>query len=126
VGDNELLQMLAAETERRTPAIVEGLRGLAGASEPNPGEVEAIRVEAHGLKGAAMVVGQGRLSELAQQVEIALVQRIAPGTLDPDLAGRLVAAIEVFQQGVKEAAAGNELPATVEEHIADLQAAADD
>ncbi len=66
--------------------MLEGIERLAAATEPDSDEVERLRVDAHGLKGAAMVVGQQRLAELSEQLEIALVQRTAPGTIDAELA----------------------------------------
>ena len=122
MGDNELLEMLASETDRRTPTIVEGVRDLADSTEPNAKGIEEIRVEAHGLKGAAMVVGQNHLSELAKEIEVALVQRVASGTIDRDLAAKIVAAIEAFQGGVQAAARGEAEPASVGESITALSA----
>src|SRR4029453_13226528 len=61
VGDPELIRMLAAEADRRCPAIIAGIEALAASGEKDPDRIEQLRVEAHGLKGAALVVGQERL-----------------------------------------------------------------
>jgi chemotaxis protein histidine kinase CheA len=58
MGDTELLSMLAAEAERRSPTIITGIEELATSGEKNSARIEELRVEAHGLKGAALVVGQ--------------------------------------------------------------------
>ena len=58
MGDPELLSMLATEAERRTPTIITGLEELAASGEKDSARIEELRVEAHGLKGAALVVGQ--------------------------------------------------------------------
>lgn len=119
---SDLLEMLASETDRRTPAILEGVRELGSTAEPDPERIEALRVEAHGLKGAAMVIGEKRLSDLAQQIEIALVARVGPGTIDPELASKLALAMEAFQAGVQAAAKGQAEPASVGEWTTALAA----
>src|SRR5204863_8459536 len=63
VGDEELLSMLAAEAERRGPTIIDGIQELATSGKKDPDRIEQMRVEAHGLKGAALVVGQERLAD---------------------------------------------------------------
>ena len=50
MGDTDLLDMLASETDRRADTIIEGVEKLAGSGANGP-KVEALRVEAHGLKG---------------------------------------------------------------------------
>ena len=77
-------------------------------------------MEAHGLKGAAMVVGQSRLGELAEQMEIAIVQCTAAGTIEPGLAAEITAAAEAFQEGVKAAAKGKSEPKSVGQSLAAL------
>ena len=69
MGDTELLSMLAAEAGRRTPTIIDGLEALAASGEKDSARIEELRVEAHGLKGAALVVGQDRLADLAKRME---------------------------------------------------------
>jgi HPt (histidine-containing phosphotransfer) domain-containing protein len=117
---DDLLAMLAAETDRRAPTIIKGLGELGKSGKQDPDRIEELRVEAHGLKGAAMVVGEKRLAKLGEQVEIALVQRIAPGTIDPELAGKISAAIEALRDGARAAAEGAEEPASVGDCIAAL------
>ena len=126
MGESELLEMLASEADRRTPTILEGVKRLTEPAEPDAKGIEAVRVEAHGLKGAAMVVGQNRLSELARQIEIALVQRTAPGVIDPELADTLAGAAEAFRQGVQAAANGEPEPATVGESLVALERHSED
>src|SRR4029453_11503996 len=69
VGDPELIRMLAAEADRRCPAIIAGIEALAASGEKDPDRIEQLRVEAHGLKGAALVVGQERLRGLPPPTE---------------------------------------------------------
>ena len=118
MADNELLQMLATEAERRAPEMLEGIERLAAATEPASDEVERLRIDAHGLRGAAMVVGQQRLAELSEQLEIALVQRTAPGTIDAELASKLIAGVSGLREGARAAAAGEPEPASVGEGLA--------
>ena len=113
MGETELLDMLATETDRRSATIIEGVESLAESDGPAPERVEALRVEAHGLKGAALVVGQARLAELALRIEVILTARIGPGTIDADLASRLVPAISALHQGAQAAADGAEEPPAV-------------
>ena len=120
MADNELLQMLATEAERRAPEMLEGIERLAAATEPASDEVERLRIDAHGLRGAAMVVGQQRLAELSEQLEIALVQRTAPGTIDTELASKLTAGVSGLREGARAAAAGEPEPASVGEGLAVL------
>ena len=117
---DDLLQMLATETDRRAPGMLDGIAALAKAGEPDPAAVEAVRVEAHGLKGAAMVVGQARLAELGEKLEIALVQRQGPGTIDPELAATLTAGVEALREGARAVAAGEDEPPAVGDAIQSL------
>jgi HPt (histidine-containing phosphotransfer) domain-containing protein len=119
---SDLLDMLAAETSRRAPTIIAGLEELAGSGAKDPEKIEELRVEAHGLKGAALVVGQSRLAELGERVEIALVQRIGPGTVAPGLAARMVTAISALQEGAQAAAEGGSEPPIVEAALSELRA----
>ena len=114
---DDLLQMLATETERRAPGMLEGIDALAKADGPDPEAVEAVRVEAHGLKGAALVVGQPRLAELGERLEIALVQRQGPGTIDADLGATLTKGIEALREGARAVAADEPEPPAVGEAI---------
>ncbi len=109
----DLLAMLSTETERRVPQMIEGVNALVASGESDGDRVEEIRVEAHGLKGAALVVGQARLAELGEKMEIALVQRQAPGTIEQPLGGALIAGAEALLEGARAAAAGDAEPASV-------------
>ena len=71
----------------------------------------------HGLKGAALVVGQPRLAELGEKLEIALVQRQGPGTIDPELAATLTAGVEALRDGARAVAAGEDEPPAVGDAI---------
>jgi chemotaxis protein histidine kinase CheA len=112
-SQTELLDMLATETDRRSAAIIEGVEALAKAGESDPDRVESLRVEAHGLKGAALVVGQSRLAELALRIETILTTRLAHGTIDMDLAAKLVPATSALREGAQAAADGSKEPPSV-------------
>ena len=120
MGDDELLAMLATETERRAPGVIEAIKTLAASAEPDSEKVEEIRVEIHGLKGAASVVGASRLAELAQEIEVALVRRTTPGTLTPELASALIDATIALRDGARAAAQGEPEPASVAVGLATL------
>ena len=109
----ELLGMLASETDRRSMRIIEGVEGLAQSGESDPECVEQLRVEAHGLKGAASVVGQPRLAELAMRIEDLLASRIESGTIEVDLAARIVPATSALREGAQAAAEGIGEPSAV-------------
>jgi chemotaxis protein histidine kinase CheA len=105
--------MLAAEAERRLGPISDDLRRIAAATEPDPAAVERLRVEVHGMKGAAMVIGQDRLAGLAQRTENAIAARAGAGTINEALATRIRDACEAFLEGARAAAAGDPEPASV-------------
>jgi len=113
MGDDELLAMLATETDRRASDIIEAITRLVDSGDPDSAGVEAIRVEIHGLKGAASVVGATRLAELAREIESALVQRTAPGTIPPDLASRVIDAAAALRDGARAASRGEPEPASI-------------
>jgi len=106
--------MLATETERRVPAVIDGVREMAASGEADSDRVESLRVEVHGLKGAALVVGQIRLADLAREVEAALVQRTAPGTIPAELADKVATATAAMREGALAASRGEPEPASVE------------
>jgi chemotaxis protein histidine kinase CheA len=120
MGDPELLNMLAAEAGRRTPAIIEGLEALAASDEKNSDQIEQLRVEAHGLKGAALVVGQGRLADLAKAMEEFLAACVDTGQIKPGAAAALVAGASAFNEGAEAAAEGVAEPSSVGESLAAL------
>jgi len=122
MGDTELLDMLATECDRRSVTIIEGVESLAESGDSAPERVEALRVEAHGLKGAALVVGQSRLAELALRIETILTTRIAPGTIDMDVAAKLVPATSALREGAQAAADDTEEPPSVASALDSLKA----
>ena len=83
MGDDELLKMLAAEAERRSPTIIDGIEALASSGEKDSTRIEELRVEVHGLKGAALVVGQERLADLAKGMEEFLAGCVDTGGSGP-------------------------------------------
>jgi chemotaxis protein histidine kinase CheA len=110
---DELLQMLAAEADRRVPPFREGLKRIAGATEPDREAVEALRVEIHGLKGAALVIGQSHLGALARRAEDAIAARLGAGTIGDKLAKQLSDAADAFGEGARAAAEGKPEPPSV-------------
>jgi HPt (histidine-containing phosphotransfer) domain-containing protein len=116
----ELLDMLAAETFRRSKMIIDGAEALAASGEPDPGAVEALRVEAHGLKGAAMVVGASRLAELALSLERLLSDKRESGVIDPSIAAMVVGGTGALREGAEAAAEGLDEPPVVGEWLAKL------
>jgi chemotaxis protein histidine kinase CheA len=113
MGDPELLGMLAAEAERRGPTIITGIEDLAGSGDEDPDRIEALRVEAHGLKGAALVVGQERLADLAKLIEQFLADCIDSGRINPGNAAAVVTATSAFTEGAQAAAEGVGEPSSV-------------
>jgi chemotaxis protein histidine kinase CheA len=121
MGDPELLSMLAAEAERRTPTIITGLEELAASGEKDSARIEELRVEAHGLKGAALVVGQNRLANLARELEQFLAGCAETGRIQPGSAGTLVAAASAFNEGAQAAAEGVGEPSSVGDSLEALK-----
>ena len=121
MGDPELLSMLAAEAQRRTPTIISGLEQLAASDEKDSSRIEALRVEAHGLKGAALVVGQNRLADLAREIELFLVGCVEAGQIQPGVAAKLVAAASAFNEGAEAAAEGVGEPSSVADSLEALK-----
>jgi chemotaxis protein histidine kinase CheA len=120
MGDTELLGMLAAEAGRRTPTIIEGLEALAASGKKDSARIEELRVEAHGLKGAALVVGEDRLADLAKRMEQFLAGCVEGGRITPGAAAALVAGASAFNEGAQAAAEGVAEPSSVAESIAAL------
>lgn len=121
MADVELLTMLAAEAERRGPTIINGIEELAGTGEKNPDQIEALRVEAHGLKGAALVVGQERLADLARLIEDFLAGCIDSGRINPGNAAAVIAATSAFTEGAQAAAEGVGEPSSVRDSLSALK-----
>jgi chemotaxis protein histidine kinase CheA len=120
VGDPELLTMLAAEAGRRCPTIIDGIEALATSGDKDPDRIEELRVEAHGLKGAAAVVGEERLSDLARRIEVFLVDCAKTGRIKPGPAATVVAAASAFEEGAQAAAEDVGEPKSVAESLAAL------
>ena len=123
MGDADLLDMLATETERRAPVVIDGVREMAASGEADSDRVESLRVEVHGLKGAAMVVGQTRLADLARELEQALADRTEAGTIPTDLAEALIDATAAFREGATAASHGDPEPPSVQAGLAALAGA---
>lgn len=113
--------MLAAEADRRGPGLIGGIEELAASGKKDPDRVEELRSEAHGLKGAASVVGQDRLAELARLIEVFLADCAEKGTIEPGSAATLVTATSAFDEGAQAAAEGVAEPATVGESLEALR-----
>jgi chemotaxis protein histidine kinase CheA len=120
VGDPELLRMLSAEADRRCPAIINGVEALASSGEKDPDRIEQLRVEAHGLKGAALVVGQERLADLARRIENYLANCMESGRIKPGPAATVVAAASALDEGAQAAAEGVGEPKSVRDSLAAL------
>jgi chemotaxis protein histidine kinase CheA len=118
--DPELLTMLAAEAERRCPTIIDGIEALAASDDADSARIEELRVEAHGLKGAALVVGQERLAELARLIEEFLAACIESGRINPAGAAAVVTAASAFTEGAQAAAEGVTEPSSVADSLAAL------
>jgi chemotaxis protein histidine kinase CheA len=117
MGDPELLGMLAAEAGRRGPTIISGIEELASSGDKDPARIEELRVEAHGLKGAALVVGQERLADLARLIEQFLAGCIDDGRINPANAAAVVTATSAFTEGAQAAAEGVGEPSSVRDSL---------
>jgi chemotaxis protein histidine kinase CheA len=122
MAETDLLDMLASETDRRAEKIIEGVEKLAGSGESDSARVEELRVEAHGLKGAAMVVGQSRLGELAEQLERFFANHTDSGRIDPKEAAIAVAAVSSLDEAAKAVAEGGPEPPSVADSLRRLAA----
>ena len=105
--------MLAAEAERRSPTIITGIEELAASGDKNSDRIEELRIEVHGLKGAALVVGQERLAELAKLIEKFLAACVDSGSINPTNAAAVVTATSAFTEGAQAAAEGVGEPSSV-------------
>ena len=117
---DELLDMLAAEAQRRVPGIKKGLKKAGSSHVADPEKVEELRVEVHGLKGAALVVGQKQLGRLAERAEQLLAAASGDGVISEQLAGDLTQAAEAFQAGAEAAAKGEPEPQSVPDALVAL------
>jgi chemotaxis protein histidine kinase CheA len=113
MGDPELLSMLAAEADRRSPTIIIGIEELAASGKKDSARIEELRIEAHGLKGAALVVGQDRLADLARLIEQFLAGCVDSGRINPANAAAVVTAASAFTEGAQAASEGVGEPSSV-------------
>lgn len=112
--------MLAAEADRRSPTIISGIEDLAATGDKDSARIEQLRVEAHGLKGAALVVGQTRLADLARLIEEFLASCVDSGRVNPAGAAAVVTAASAFTEGAQAAAEGVGEPSSVADSLAAL------
>lgn len=120
-GDLKLLELLSAESKRRAPVILEG--ASAAADGPvDTSTIEAMRGEAHGLKGAAAVVGQPRLADIAAAVETRLTAAAEAGELPAEEARTISSAIEAYRAGADALVAGEPEPGAVATALDNLAA----
>lgn len=113
--------MLAAEADRRVPAILDGIAAAVGSDGPATETLEAIRIDAHGLKGAALVVGQQRLGDLAALMERRLADRIEAGPIKEEEAELIAGAAAALRDAAHAAANGEPEPPQLEASIAALR-----
>ena len=121
MADPELLTMLASEAERRCPTIITGVEELAASDDKDSSRIEELRVEAHGLKGAALVLGQERLADLANLIEEFLAGCVDSGRINPSSAGAVVSAASAFTEGAQAAAEGVGEPSSVRDSLQTLR-----
>jgi chemotaxis protein histidine kinase CheA len=121
MADTELLRMLAAEAERRGPTIISGIEQLATSGDKDSDRIEELRVEAHGLKGAALVVGQDRLADLARLIEQYLAACVEGGQIDTSSAAAVITATSAFTEGAEAAAEGVGEPSSVRDSLSALK-----
>ena len=112
--------MLATEADRRSPTIISGIEDLAATGDKDSARIEQLRVEAHGLKGAALVVGQTRLADLARLIEEFLASCVDSGQVNPAGAAAVVTAASAFTEGAQAAAEGVGEPSSVADSLAAL------
>jgi HPt (histidine-containing phosphotransfer) domain-containing protein len=123
-SEHELLVTLADEGRRREGRLADGAQR---AIDAEPGDaaraiLEEIRAEAHALKGAAAVVGQTRLFELARALEDLLIEAIAAGSLSQRRAVAVADAAHAFVEGADASADGASEPESVRDSIDNLAA----
>lgn len=109
--------MLAAEAERRGPTIIIGIEDLAASGKKDSDRIEELRIEAHGLKGAALVVGQERLADLARLIEDFLAGCVDSGRINLGNAAAVVTATSAFTEGAQAAAEGVGEPSSVRDSL---------
>jgi chemotaxis protein histidine kinase CheA len=112
--------MLATEAERRGPNIITGIEQLAASGAEDSDRIEELRVEIHGLKGAALVVGQDRLADLARRIEQYLAGCVEAGSINTANAAAVITATSAFTEGAQAAAEGVGEPSSVRDSLAAL------
>lgn len=117
--ESALWEMFSNEARERTGRIVEEL-GRATEGEAAAEDLMAARAEAHTLKGAAGLMGQERLYELAERIERRLREMVEAGAVDAGVTAALIEATEAFLAGTEAAASGAELPSEVVRSIESL------
>jgi len=111
--EKELRESFASEARRRSDVIVAGL-------ETGTEDYEALRAEAHALKGTAAVVGLRRLAELAGLMESDLADAAKAQHLREGRAHQLSDAAKALAEGAEAAAAETEEPPDVGRSLAQL------
>lgn len=112
-SEEELLQSFATEARRRCDVITTGI-------EAGTTDYEALRAEAHALRGTAAVVGLQRLAELAGLMESDLSDAAKAGELKPGRARQIAEGAKALADGAEAAAEGNEEPPDVGRSLAQL------
>jgi HPt (histidine-containing phosphotransfer) domain-containing protein len=112
-SEGELLDSFAVEARRRCDVIAAGL-------ETGTEDFEALRAEAHALKGTAGVVGLQRLAELAGLMESDLKDAAKAGQLREGRARQIAEAAKALAEGAEAAAEGNDEPPDVGRSLAQL------
>jgi chemotaxis protein histidine kinase CheA len=93
-----LRELFAEETARRAEVVIEGCEMVAEDAVHTPELLDSMRAEAHGIKGAAAVIGQSELAELAGRIEVVLGERRSSGLLEPEMASRIADATRTLEQ----------------------------
>jgi chemotaxis protein histidine kinase CheA len=123
-SEHELLVSLVDEGRRREGRLADGARRSIDAESGDEvrAALEEIRAEAHALKGAAAVVGQTRLFELARALEDLILDAIAAGSLSQRRAEAIANAAHAFVEGAAASADGVGEPESVRDSIDQLAA----
>jgi HPt (histidine-containing phosphotransfer) domain-containing protein len=111
--DAELIESFAAEAKRRCEVIISGL-------ETGTTDYEALRAEAHALRGTAGTVGLQRLAELAGLMESDLSDAAKSGQLKSGRGRQIAEAAQALADGAEAAAEGRDEPPDVGRSLAAL------
>ena len=93
-----LRKLFAEETARRAEVVIEGCEMVAEDAVHTPELLDSMRAEAHGIKGAAAVIGQSALAELAGRIEVLLAERRSSGLLESEMASRIADATRTLEE----------------------------